>query len=358
MKVLNFVSRNFYPDCKGGCEKVFYELYKKAEKEFKIRIISGYTNNDVFPKDSSVFKHLKTKNALIRYIYYTWNMSLRNLFNKCDLVHANNIECIRLSKTPFVLTIHHVGHFIDPNIRKQTLINKFLGRVLVWQANRADKVITVSNGTMNDLVKMGVKKEKIKVIPNGVDLEKFKPYARSKHNKFIISHVSRISPEKGQDFLIKAFNTLPKNVQKMCELRIIGYVSDEEYYNNLEKGDGIKYYINIPEKELPRLIGESDLVVFPTMMSEGFGLVVLEGMACGVPVLASDQPAIKEAGGEVCQYFKQGDIKDFIEKIMKLYNNKKLREDLSRKGLVWVKKFSWVKVYEEHKKLYAELLKK
>lgn len=357
MYKINFVSRNFYPDCTGGCEKVFYEMYKRLKNDFDICIISGYNNPNSFPDNRSIFKHFKPRNRLLRYIYYTLNMSLRSLFKPADLIHANNIECLRLTTKPFILTVHHVEHFFNPLVRKQTVFNKILGKLLVWQANRADKVITVSKKTMNDLVDMGVKKEKIVVIPNGVDLAQFKPYPKIGHKKFIISHVSRISPEKAQHFTINAVKKLPERIRKNIELHIIGYVSDKLYYNNLERKDWIKYYTNVSEEELPRLISDGDLTVFPTIMSEGFGLVVLESMACKVPILASDQPGIREAGGRIAQYFKQGDIKDFNKKLLELYNSKSLREELSDKGLNWVKNYSWDNVYKEHKKLYMELLR-
>lgn len=354
MKKINFVARNYFINCPGGCEKVFYEIYKRADKDFDCKIISSYKNKNNLPKNSSVFKKLKINNKTLNYFYYMINMSFRGNFG-CNLVHANNLECLRLSNKPFILTIHHVGHFIDENIRHQSWFNKLMAKILVWQANNASIVTTVSNNTKNDLEKMGVKKEII-IIPNGINLNEFRPLKNKKNKKFIISHVSRISPEKGQDFTIKCFENLPEIIRKKCELKIIGHVSDINYFNSLKK-KGINYLINLSNEEYSKKIAESDLVVFPTFMAEGFGLVVLEAMACGIPIIASNQPAIKEAGGNVCQYFKQGNSQEFIKKIIKIYKSKKLREELSKKGLEWVKKFSWDKVYKEYKKLYLEMLK-
>ncbi|MBN1923698.1 MAG: glycosyltransferase family 4 protein [Nanoarchaeota archaeon] len=356
MKTINFAARNYYPDSPGGCEKVFYEIYKRAIKDYSIRIISSYENEKKFPENKSIFPKISIRNKLIRYFYYALNLSLRAKNKKSDLIHANNIECIRLSKTPFVLSIHHVGHFIDPSIRKQTLFNKLMKRVLVWQANRADKVITVSQTTYNDLLRIGVNKEKIIVIPNGVDLKLFKP-VNKKSKKFVISHVSRISPEKAQHFTINAIKNLPDKIRDNIELRIIGQVSDKDYFNILEKNSSIKYYTNLRDEDFAKRIAESDLVVFPTMMSEGFGLVVLEAMACSVPVIASRQESIKEAGGDACEYFTQGDEKDFIKKILKIYKSPSLRKKLVRKGLKRAEGFSWDNVYLKHKEVYEELMK-
>jgi glycosyltransferase involved in cell wall biosynthesis len=167
---------------------------------------------------------------------------------------------------------------------------------------------------------------RIEIIPNGVDLKEFKPIKSKKNKKFIITHASRISPEKGQDFLIKCFEKLPKKIMEKCELRIIGYVSDKNYYDSLKK-EGVKYFLNLSNKEYSKKIAESDLIIFPTFMAEGFGLVVLEALASGVPIIATNQPAIREAGGDICQYFEQGNSKELIKKIIKLYNNNKLREN-------------------------------
>jgi glycosyltransferase involved in cell wall biosynthesis len=354
MKKINFVSRNFFPDSYGGAEKVFYEIYKRAREDFNCKIISSYANNKCFPKNSSIFKKLKTKNKILNYLYYLINMSFRANFG-CNLIHANNIECLRLSNKPFILTIHHVGHFIDENIRHQTWFNKLMAKLLVWQANNSSIVTTVSNNTKNDLINMGVNREII-VIPNGIDLDEFKPIKSKKNKKFIISHVSRISPEKGQDFSIKCFEKLPKSIKEKCELRIIGYISDLNYFNSLKK-DGISYLTNLSNEDYSKRIAESDLIVFPTFMAEGFGLVILEAMACGIPIIASDQLAIREAGGNVCRYFKQGNSKEFIKKIIRIFKSKALRAGLSIEGLKWVKHFSWNKVYKEYKKLYLKMLK-
>lgn len=354
MKRLNFAARYYYPDCPGGCEKVFYELYKRARKDYNIKIISSYDNKSKFPENSDLFTKKDFNNSLVRYLYYAFNLSIK-AFKSCDLVHANNIEVIRLKHNiPYVLTIHHVGHFINKEVRKQTFYNKFLKKLLVWQANRADKIITVSGKTKKDLKKMGVKTSII-VIPNGVDLETFKPLKVKKKDKFVITHLSRVSPEKAQHLTIQVYKDLPEKIIKNVELRIAGYVSDKEYYQRL-KTKNVKFQTNLSENELVKVINESDLIVFPTLMSEGFGLIVLEAMACGVPVLASNQKAIKEAGGNVCQYFKQGDLKDYKKKLIKLYKDGKLRKKLKKKGLERVKKFSWDAVYKRHKKLYEELI--
>jgi glycosyltransferase involved in cell wall biosynthesis len=354
MKKINFAARNYFLDSPGGAEKVFYEIYKRAGMDFKCKIISSYSDKKVFPKNSSIFKKLNIKNKILNYLYYMINMSFRVNF-ECDLVHSNNIECLRLQKKPFILTIHHVSHFIDENIRHQTWFNKLMAKILVWQANNSSIVTTVSNNTKNDLIKMGVNKEII-VIPNGIDLNEFKPIKGKNNKKFVISHISRISPEKGQDFTIKCFERLPEKIREKCELRIIGHVSDYNYFNSLKK-DNIKYFTNLSNSSYSKMVAQSDLAVFPTFMAEGFGLVVLESMACGVPVIASNQPAIREAGGTACQYFEQGNGGDFIKKIIKIYSGKKLRQELSANGLKWVKKFSWDKVYGKYKKLYEGMLK-
>jgi len=354
MKKINFVARNFFLDARGGNEKYFYKIYKDASKDFDCKIISSYLDKSIFPKNSSIFPRVKTKNKILNYLYYMINMSIKSNFG-CDLVHASNIECLKLSNKPFMLTIHHVGHFIDENIRHQSWFNKLMAKILVWQANNASIITTISNNTKKDLIKMGVNK-KIVVISGGVDLDEFKPVKNKNNKKFIISHVSRISPEKGQDFTIKCFEKLPKNIRNKCELRIIGYVSDKNYYESLKK-EGIKYFTNISDSEYSKLLSESNLVVFPTFMNEGFGIVILESLACGVPVIASDQPAIREAGGNVCQYFEQGNDSELMKKIIKIYKDKKLRQKLSTDGLKWVKKFSWNNIYKEYKKLYLEMLK-
>ncbi len=354
MKKLNFVSRFYYPDSPGGCEKVFYEIYRQAIKDYDVRIISSYKKKKkVFPKKSSVWKYYEIP-KIMNYLYNGLNMSLRALKNNPDLIHANNIECVRLSKKPFVLSIHHVSHFMEKGI-----MNKLWRRMIKMQAGKADKVITVSEETKKDLKKIGVSDEKIIVIPDGINLNTFRKKKVKKNNKFTIIILSRISREKGQLFALNSYKKLPERIRKNTELKIAGYVSDEEYYDELKKNvsNDVEIITNIEKEErIVDMINKADLMIYPTFMKEGFGLVLLESMACGTPVLASEQDVLKETGGDACVYFKQGDGEELVYNIKKMYMNKELRERKIKKGLRRVKKYGWDKIYKKYKKVYEELL--
>jgi glycosyltransferase involved in cell wall biosynthesis len=89
---------------------------------------------------------------------------------------------------------------------------------------------------------------------------------------------------------------------------------------------------------------------------EGFGLPVLQAMACGTPVVAARTPALMEIGESACLYADPQDTKDMAQKIKKVLDNSSLQKDLSQKGLRQVKKFSWTKTAEETYKIYEKAL--
>lgn len=153
---------------------------------------------------------------------------------------------------------------------------------------------------------------------------------------------------------------MPKDVRDKVKLQIVGFVNDTNYLNELKlqaKDLPVEIITNVPK--IQDYIINSDTVIFPTMMWEGFGIVAGEALACEKPLISSDYPSIREVTGEYGLFVKPGDAKALSENILKVYSDSALRDKISRGGRKWiVDNYSWDRVYKEHKKVYEDLLKR
>lgn len=275
---------------------------------------------------------------------------------KIDVLHIPHYNVPIFYRGKMVVTIHDLTHLIFPEF----LPNKFAyfyAKFMIWIAlKKADKVITVSQNTKNDILKMfKVNPDKIEVIYNGVGEEFVKKdkedikYLYDKFNipkdKKIIMYVGNLKPHKNLERLLEAYSQI-ENKENTC-LMLVGKAFEK--YNVLKDRE-IELGINnqvihtgiVTQEELVDLYNLADLFVFPSLY-EGFGLPILEALACGTPVICSNTSSMPEVGGEVVEYFEPLDVKDIKDKIEK-YNECNIDKEKVEKQLA---KFSWKKGYYE-----------
>lgn len=345
--------RYFPKDSIGGGENYIYEIWKRAKKEFDVELITGWKHDPkLLPKDSYKID-LSGDNTFLNYIKFYWKS--KRLLKKInpDLIQSTCYEFSSLNK-PDVITVCHLGHLMGKV--GESLKFKLQKKMTVKRFKKAKRLIAISRSTMNDLVKLGVDKNKIGLAYTGINVEKYK-ITETKNEKFTIIYPSRISREKGQHIAIKAFNELPLEVKKNCKLQIVGFVNDKKYFKELQKmcDENIEILSNVPKIE--DYIMNSDLVLFPTLMWEGFGIVAGEALACEKPLISSDYPSIREVCGKYGLWVKPGDFKDMAKKIEKVYSDADLRCKISKGGRDWiVNNYSWDKVYGNHKKVWEEVV--
>lgn len=209
-----------------------------------------------------------------------------------------------------------------------------------------DLVITVSETVKNELVKIGIKEDKIKVFSNGIDLTDFKKL--EKYKEPTICSISRLTKTKKVDILIKSIKILKSDFPN---IKCVVLGKGEEYENlkllvkelNLEKNVFLEGYVS-PER-LKEVLSKSHLFCLPSTL-EGFGIVLLESLASGTPYVCSNIDVLNEisskiGGGET---FIQNDPLDLSIKIKqhlsnKKYSSKKLNESKER-----LRNFDWVEI--------------
>ena len=160
-----------------------------------------------------------------------------------------------------------------------------------------DLVITSNSIAARILAEQGVSEKKLRVVPNGVDLEKYSPCdSGSKRVHFICP--SRIFMEKGQHLAIEAFARLKRKHKAKAKLSIVGAVQDRLYLDRLlvqAHGQPVQFSLDVPE--MRPYYRESDVVVLPSLNQEGFAFAAVEAMASGKPLIWFDQPVVREATG-------------------------------------------------------------
>jgi len=190
------------------------------------------------------------------------------------------------------------------------------------------------------------------IIPNGINLDKFKANSKEiENNSFKILYVGRLDYRKGCDILLKAFEKINNN---KLELWIVGNGPYKRIVlEYMEKYKNIKLFENVEDEKLINFYNNCDICVFPTRGGEAFGIVLLEAFACGKPVICSNIDGYNEVAKENCAlFFKNSDYEDLAKKILLLYNDKSLREKLSKNAIQRAKNFDWNKIVLEFEKVY------
>jgi len=222
---------------------------------------------------------------------------------------------------------------------------------------KADYFQAISNFLYNWAIGNGIKTGE--VIPNGVDLEIFKPIERmdSKDEKIILT-VSRLVKKNGIDDLIKAGQYLDFDFK----ILIIGIGEQEKELKDLTKKLGIQDKVifkgQVEYGELPKYYALADVFVRPSL-SEGLGNVFLEAMACGLPVIGTEVGGIPDflKDRETGLFCETKNPQSIAQKIRQISNNEQLRKTLSKNGLKLVQeKYDWNLIAKKMNKIFKNLI--
>jgi len=279
------------------------------------------------------------------------------LKHKLDLIHFPHFNVPIIYPKKFITTIHDITpkFFPGPNVKK-SLIRK-IGYKLTFFCgiNRSKKIITISNYTKDKLIKhFNLKPEKIKLTYLGFN-NNFKPIRdqnvldniNKKYNisKPFIFFVGVWRDHKNIPGLVTAFNIL-KSEYKLDYQLVLGGQTDERYpeikqaikNSPFEKDIITTGYIS--DDDLPAIYSNASLFAFPSF-SEGFGIVALEAMACGTPVVASNNTSLPEILQDAAIYFNPYNSKEIAEIIKKVITNPEIQSQLRDKGFNQIKKYNW-----------------
>ncbi len=257
---------------------------------------------------------------------------------------------------PSVGTVHDFSstHVEDKYDKARMFFIKRYTPVLI---RRLNMVLTVSENSKRDIVSFcGIPEEKVVVTPNGVDLEVYFPQpgnsalerlqAKYAIRAPYILYVSRIEhPGKNHVRLINAFSQLKAKTKIPHQLVIAGtpWGRAEEVYDTAARSaytEDISFIGFVDGSDLPSLYGAANLFVFPSLY-EGFGMPILEAMACGTPVVCSNVSSMPEVAGDAALLFDPYDEDDICRVMEEILENDELRGKLVQKGIERSGLFSW-----------------
>ncbi len=289
---------------------------------------------------------------------------------KADVTHFFNYIVPPFVSGKKVVTVHDMVYKAFPEtVRGRT---KFmLNTGLKKSMKRADIIVTDSEFSKSEILKYFPQHSgKIRVVPCGVDTEKFRPcedMERISQVKTSLGiegdyflYVGTIEPRKNLGRLIYAYNALAKKLPDAPKLVLAGgkgWLCDDIYakVTELRLEDKVIFTKYVPSEDMNPLMCGALAFVFPSIY-EGFGMPPLEAMACGVPVLTTGEASLPEVTGDCAVICDAYSPKSIAEGLYRLCRDEKLRLELSRRGLERAKQFTWERSAEALHKIYKELV--
>jgi glycosyltransferase involved in cell wall biosynthesis len=263
-----------------------------------------------------------------------------------------------------VSTLHDLTPVLLP--RMHILVRVAVYRLLARRSlSRSDQVIVPSSATRKDVVQMGyASSERVTVIPMGLS-DVFKPCTHTPDfsktyglERPFILNVGVLEPRKNQALLFDVLRRL-REAGIDIDLVIIGR-EGWRWQNPLERPEfaplrpHVHIFRDVPESALVEFYGRASAFVYPSIY-EGFGLPIIEAMACGTPVVASDNSSLPELGQDAVLYADAHDAAGFVKQIARLLDDNELRQRLIAAGIARARQFSWRRTAQLTSELYESV---
>lgn len=269
-----------------------------------------------------------------------------------------------------VVTVHDLKAKLFPDLYLNNIYKRASYSLMLNLTARADHIITDSENSKRDITqKLSIAAGKVSVIPlaanplysgdgrpNGPEADVVGKYRLAA--KFML-FVGAIEPSKNIRLLLSAYQELQKKGLS-AQLVLVG-VKDANYFAGLKNefghlfGDKVRFLDFVSFLELRELYRRAVLFVYPSLY-EGFGLPVLEAMACGTPVIAGNVSSIPEVAADGALLVDPNDQNQLVESVWMLSRNADARRELAAKGLAQARRFSWAKCAKQTLAVYRQVV--
>ncbi len=336
----------------GGAESYIHELAKRWVKEGNF--VSVFCGNDSHSQRNEIVDGVNIVRRGGLYMVYLWAFLyyVLRFRGKYDVIidSENGIPFFAplYSKKPVLLLIHHIHQEV---FRQQlrfplSVIARFLEASVMTRVYRKNKVITVSESSKSDILKLGLgKKSDVSIVHPGIETSLFKKEEKSESPLF--SYVGRLKPYKNVDVVIRAFEQVVKSYPE-ASLLIIGDGESLNYLKKLTKELDLEKSVvfagRVSDVQKARLLAKSWVVLQPSMV-EGWGITVIESNASGTPVIASDVVGLRDSvvNGRTGILVPVGDVEAFAHAMIDFILDAKYRKKLSDNAYNWSQNFNWDK---------------
>jgi len=360
---------------------IYRQAKELAKRGHKVFVVGGDTesrvegNMTVYARPNAIKSVLLALKVMLKIpkesFWLLKNVGLKGAVGRlslvqitCDLLKKEKIDVIDghyedygavvayltsiLCKTRYVCTCH-----------RSTLGEISGGRrdVIRVALENANCVMVPSHSLANDAKKYCPKKL-ITVVHNAVDLNLFKPMNKKVFKRKTILSIGRLDKIKGYEFLLEAMKRVLE-INKDVDLLIVGRGPEEhnikKIAKNLDISDNVIFIDFIPSNDLPVYYSSSEFFALATLC-ESFGIVFIEAMACGTPVVSTNVGAVPEVVGEGGILVEPRNPDQLAEAMLKLLNDENLRQELSKKALEQAKKFSIENRINKIEKIYKKVM--
>ena len=290
-----------------------------------------------------------TKGHLSRLLWTQFKLPKIYRELKSDLLFSPIPEAPLFSKSRYVVMCHDLIPLRFP--RQFSPLTNYFRYVVPLILKGAEHIICNSQATAKDITKFyGIPEQKITPILLAYDAENFRYLQESRENKLnnhpYFLYIGRHDPYKNLHRSLTAFATIPN--KQDYQFWIAG-ATDPRFTPKLQQqarelgiADRVKFLSYVPYEELPIIINGAIALVFPTLW-EGFGLPVLEAMACGTPVITSNLSSLPEITGDAGILINPYQVEEITQAMTTIANDTELRSRLSNLSLQQAEKFSWQK---------------
>jgi glycosyltransferase involved in cell wall biosynthesis len=340
-----------------------------ASENFEFVVFARAADGDEFRRLPPHFRVVEANAAAYSVAELSvFPLALRS--RRLDLFHALHYVVPPLAAPRIVVTIHDLFHLRFPEFfpgwRRRVYARSMFGR-----AARADRVIAVSQATAADLrERLGVSDAKIAVVPNGVSARFRADIPRSEAEAALRRHglpkgailfLGGGKPHKNAETLLRAFASY-RGRGGAAALVLGGPMKTGERERlrararDLGIGAAVHFPGVFPEEDLPAIYSGVRLLAHPAL-AEGFGLPILEAMACGTPVVTSNVSAMAEIAGAAAVTVDPTDVGALAGALERVERDEALRGELRRKGLDRSAEFRWERAAAATLNVYAEALR-
>jgi starch synthase len=361
----------------GGVERRILENARRLQAEVDVTVYSGtkagfrrttrlsgatlvpcFSTDKAFPLDNWTYNQTLARNAdTIRADVYEAHTA-----SGYGLLRAFQKHCI---KVPFVQTIHGVlaDEYAQAFLRGDMSLRSRIANVFMWQlakheneaAEKATLVVTISRYSILKIQQFyHVDPAKIRLVPNGVDIERFQPIGDCQElrrriragNRQIVLFVGRLIPRKGLFYLIEAAKRVVQERSETLFVLVGNGPLKKSIISEVEKAGLMRNFVflgDVSEEELPQIYRCADVFVLPSIQ-EGQGIVLLEAQASAKPVVAFNVSGVTESlrDKETGFLVKPADSLELAGVILKLLSDESLRREMGKKGREFVRKeLSW-----------------
>ena len=364
MRVLR-VTSDLYPHVMGGVGVHTHEMSKsQSRKGHEVTVLNSKPDSEKF--DEVPYKRIgfsTTIEILGNKISLDLFFKINNLMERHDVIHAHshlffstNVAALlkRLKGKPLVITSHGL-YSQTASTMVQSMYMPTIGR---WTLSSADRVICYTQVEKEQMIGLGVPEKKITVINNGVDTNTFKPTIK-KGNKKTILWVGRYVHGKGVEILIDGFSIFSKS-HPDYRLLMIGKGplkgEIEETVSSTCLEEKVEFIESVANEVMSEVYADSEVFIL-TSYEEGVPRSILEAMSCGIPIVSTSLPQLRDIVKDSGILVPPGNAVAVSEALCTLADDEELRERLGKNGRIRAESdFSWESTVDLTLEVYRQIL--